>query len=383
MNQEAEILHIGSTELDRSFYGIVGESVVMQRVYSAIRKVANTNATVLIEGPTGVGKELVARAVHLSSPRRDRPYVAMNCGAVPPHLIADDLFGHERGAYTDAKTSRQGRFEAAHGGTLLLDDITTMPLTLQPHLLRVLQEREVERVGSTKTVPVDVRVIVTTNVSLASCVEGGTFRPDLYHRLNVVSIKLPPLCERPQDIEALVEHFIALYNQQHQCDIAGINAGSLQKLSRYAWPGNVRELQHTIERAVIMCNRNYLTEADFPMDVLTPHGLSRTDGVIIPPTMTIDELINHHLLTTFERCNRNRTHTGSVLGIHAKTVFNRLQQLGYDVDGAGGRDKIKPTPVVKPKKVRRDKPKPTMPKQPKERLYRGRRRMQRQNEQDN
>ena len=242
MNQEAEILHIGSTELDRSFYGIVGESVVMQRVYSAIRKVANTNATVLIEGPTGVGKELVARAVHLSSPRRDRPYVAMNCGAVPPHLIADDLFGHERGAYTDAKTSRQGRFEAAHGGTLLLDDITTMPLTLQPHLLRVLQEREVERVGSTKTVPVDVRVIVTTNVSLASCVEGGTVRPDLYHRLNVVSIILPPLCERPQDIEALVEHFIALYNQQHQCDIAGINAGSLQKLSRYAWPGNVREL---------------------------------------------------------------------------------------------------------------------------------------------
>lgn len=324
MNQDAEIIYIGVPQADPIFHGIVGGSLVMCRVYDAIRKVADTNATVLIEGPTGVGKELVARAIHKSSSRASKPFVAMNCGALPKDLIGDELFGHEKGAFTNAIGVRKGRFEAAHGGTLLLDDIATMPMELQPHLLRVLQECEIERLGSTTTIPIDVRLVVTTNIDLIQHVKAGLFREDLYHRLNVVQIMLPSLADRPDDIPLLISHFIDLYNQKHARTIKGINQGAVNRLMQYNWSGNVRQLQHMVECAVIMSNNKLLNESDFPIDVITAGNLESSGHVQIPMNMTVDDVHKYHVLNVLRQVSGNKTHASEVLGITRKTLNHYL-----------------------------------------------------------
>jgi formate hydrogenlyase transcriptional activator len=242
-------------EVDQAsmFEEIVGSSAVLRTVLTAIDQVAATHSTVLITGETGTGKELVARAIHKRSPRAARAFVSVNCAAIPPALIASELFGHERGAFTGALQRRLGRFELANGGTIFLDEIGDLPLDMQLALLRVLQEREVERVGSTRPIKVDVRVVAATNRDLKAAMAAGDFRSDLFYRLNVFPIEMPPLRERPEDIPLLVAYFVDRYARQAGKIIRGVDKGTLELLAGYDWPGNVRELQNVIERAVIVC----------------------------------------------------------------------------------------------------------------------------------
>ena len=245
-----------------SFENIVGESSQMQNVFTTIRKVAHSNATVLILGETGVGKELVAHALHRNSSRAEQPFVKMNCAALHENLLESELFGHERGAYTGADRQRTGRFELANGGTLFLDEIGNMSLATQAKVLRVLQEREFERLGGTRTIKVDVRVIAATNLKLELAIEEGRFREDLFYRINVVTIRVPPLRERREDILPLAKHFIDEAASEIKKDLRGIDPGAVRMLNRHTWPGNIRELQNTMERAVLLCEQPFIRQED-------------------------------------------------------------------------------------------------------------------------
>ncbi len=231
----------------------MGESSALKSVLEEVSLVAPTDATVLILGETGTGKELIARAIHERSNRSSRPFIRVNCAAIPPSLIASELFGHERGAFTGALQRRLGRFEAAHGGTIFLDEIGELPMETQIALLRVLQEREFERVGSSQPISVDVRIIAATNRDLKAAVAAGTFRQDMFYRLNVFPIQVPPLRERIDDIPLLVEHFVERYAQKAGKKFSDIKMDTIEMLQAYDWPGNIRELQNVIERAVILC----------------------------------------------------------------------------------------------------------------------------------
>jgi DNA-binding NtrC family response regulator len=248
--------------------GLIGDSPAMQQVYQVTRRVAGTNASVLILGETGVGKEMIAAAVHRLSRRGTGPFVRVNCGALSESLLESELFGHVRGAYTGAVSNRTGRFEAAHTGTIFLDEINSTSLVLQVKLLRVLQEREFERVGDTQTISVDTRVIAASNRDLMDEVERGRFREDLYWRLNVVPIEIPPLRERREDIPALVAHFLEYYNEANDRYVVHIQDQAMEAMRQYHWPGNVRELQNYVERAVVMADGDELT-----IDLL-PHSIS-------------------------------------------------------------------------------------------------------------
>ncbi len=246
-------------------YGeIIGKSAPMKRVFSLIERVADTDSTVLILGESGTGKELVARAIHQASSRRKGPFVPVNCGAIPEELLESELFGHEKGAFTGAIKTRLGRFELAHGGTIFLDEIAEMSSKLQVKLLRVLQEKTIERVGGTHTISIDIRIIAATNKNLEEEVQKKNFREDLYYRLNVIPIYLPPLRERKDDIPLLVNHFIQKFNQQKRRDIQGIEPEALDLLLRHDWPGNVRELENVIERMIILAEEETITKADIP-----------------------------------------------------------------------------------------------------------------------
>jgi transcriptional regulator with GAF, ATPase, and Fis domain len=248
-------------EIDRSsmFEEIVGESPALQSVLAHVVKVARTDSTVLVAGETGTGKELIARAIHRRSQRAARAFVSVNCAAIPPSLIASELFGHEKGAFTGAIQRRLGRFELAEGGTIFLDEIGELPLETQIALLRVLQEREFERVGGAKVIRTNVRVIAATNRDLQSSIDAGTFRSDLYYRLNVFPIEVPPLRKRREDIPLLVEYFIDRYATKAGKKIRGISRATLDRLKSYSWPGNIRELQNVIERSVILCETENFT----------------------------------------------------------------------------------------------------------------------------
>ena len=235
-----------------SFERMVGRHPEMARIYQLITQIASTPTTVLITGESGTGKELVARAIHARSERRGQPFVAVNVAAIPETLVESELFGHEKGAFTGAHAKKLGRFELAHGGTVFLDEIGTLSMDLQAKLLRVLQEREIERLGGIRPVPVDVRILAATNVNLRSAVKARTFREDLYYRLNVVPIHLPPLRERREDIPALVEHFVRKIARECNRDVRGVSTGALEVLTRYDWPGNVRELENVLHRAVVL-----------------------------------------------------------------------------------------------------------------------------------
>ncbi len=248
------------------FEGFIGGSDVMRELFRHIRKIANSSATVLLLGETGSGKELVARAVHELSPRSTGPFVRVNCGALSESLLESELFGHVKGAFTNAIENRTGRFEAAHGGTIFLDEINSVNHTLQVKLLRVLQEHQFERVGDTRTISVDCRIIAATNRDLAVMVDDGAFREDLYYRLNVLPIYVPPLRERKDDIPELISYFIDRYAQQNKRPILAITPESLSYFLSYQWPGNVRELQNYIERAIVLADRDQLTP-----DLLPPH----------------------------------------------------------------------------------------------------------------
>lgn len=258
------------------FANIVSDNEKMQAIFSQIEKVSDTDSTVLIYGESGTGKELIARAIHYNSYRQDKPLVAINCGAIPEDLLESELFGHEKGAFTGATALRQGRFEAANGGTIFLDEIGEMHPSLQVKLLRVLQEREFERIGGTRTIKVDVRIVAATNKNLEDLVARREFRDDLYWRLNVIPLTLPPLRERTSDLPLLVAHFIARFNAEKKQQLQGITPEALERMEGYRWPGNVRELEHTIERIAILKGTGMITPEDLPEKILQT---AKTQGV--------------------------------------------------------------------------------------------------------
>ncbi|MFQ5513041.1 MAG: sigma-54-dependent transcriptional regulator [Myxococcota bacterium] len=314
-------------EVRFGFENIVGESDALRESIDIVRKVADTDATILIRGESGVGKELFARAVHYNSGRADRPFVAVNCGAIPEDLLESELFGHVRGAFTGAIRDRIGRFSAANGGTLFLDEIGDMSPTLQTRLLRVLQEREFEPVGSSKSQRVDVRVVAATNQDLEELMRTRRFRQDLYFRLNVVPIHVPPLRERREDIPLLIDHFLNIQRRQYP-GVLGLTEAARKQLSEYAWPGNVRELQGLIERVVILRREGWIDEEDLPVQFGGPHAPVRsvtlpTEGLDF--ARTIEEFEASLILQALEATHWNKNQAAQLLRLKRTTLVEKIR----------------------------------------------------------
>jgi DNA-binding NtrC family response regulator len=329
---EQEVRYLRA-ELDRTqgFDALVGRHPAMVRLYELIAQVAQTHATVLITAESGTGKELVARAIHRQGPRRDRPFVAVNLAAIPDTLLESELFGHEKGAFTGALTRRVGKFELAHGGTLFLDEVGSLRLDLQATLLRALQEREVERLGGARPIPVDVRVIAATNMDLKQAVRARAFREDLYYRLNVVPLTIPPLRERKEDIPSLVEHFIRKYAREFKRDVRAISGGALPVLQAYDWPGNVRELENVVERSVALATRPVIRLDDLPLDLAIHDGAVRETGAPagpLPLREARERFEQLYVLRALERENWNQSRAARSLGVHRNTLLARLAQWG-------------------------------------------------------
>jgi DNA-binding NtrC family response regulator len=305
------------------FENIVGESPQMKDVFRTIEKVARSNATVLVLGETGVGKELVAEALHRNSSRSDRPFVKMNCAALHESLLESELFGHERGAFTGADRQRTGRFELANEGTLFLDEIGNMTASTQAKVLRVLQEREFERLGGSRTVKVDVRLVAATNKNLEEAIQRGEFREDLYYRLNVVNVHVPPLRERKEDIVPLASHFIDRFARELKKDVRGLEPAAVRALKRHTWPGNIRELENTVERAVLMAEGRFLQEDDLN---LGGAGRAASDNVAslnlrLPPTgIALDELERQAILEALRISNWVQKDAAKFLGISSRVM---------------------------------------------------------------
>jgi len=323
---EREVVFLRS-ELARrhDFDEIVGQSPEMQKLYQLIAQVARTTATVLITGESGTGKELIARAIHRQGPRRDKPFVPVNPAAIPENLMESELFGHERGAFTGAYQRKLGKFELAHGGTLFLDEIATLKPELQAKLLRVLQEREIERVGGTRSIKVDVRIIAATNVDLKKAVTNQAFREDLYYRLHVVPIAVPPLRERRQDIPLLVNHFIRRYSHEFRKRMDGLAPDALAVLQEYSWPGNVRELQNFIERAVALIDGPEIQLRDLSLDLILPDRRTRARA---DEHLRLREACRQFerqlVLRVLNRVGWNQSEAARVLGLHRNTLKLKL-----------------------------------------------------------
>lgn len=306
------------------FEAIIGASKAMQEVFELMRVVAPNHSTIMIEGESGTGKELVARAMHYNSPRKDKPFIKINCAAMPEGLIESELFGHEKGAYTHAFARNRGKFELADGGTMLFDEIGEMAPGLQAKLLRVLQEREFERIGGSETIQVDVRIIATTNRNLEEEVEKGRFRKDLFYRLNVISIHLPPLSRRREDIPLLAHHFLKRYNQEYNKNIEAISEDAMLHLARADWPGNVRELANRIERAVVLCRSNCLEVPDFYVGgKVRSNHLNDFPQV---PGASLREIEKWLILKTLNSSKFNRTRTAQILDISIRTLRNKIKE---------------------------------------------------------
>ncbi|OPX98320.1 MAG: Transcriptional regulatory protein ZraR [Syntrophorhabdus sp. PtaU1.Bin002] len=312
------------------FENIIGISFPMQKVFELIEKVADTNATVLITGESGVGKELVAKAIHYNSSRKDSPLVVVNCGAIPETLLESELFGYEKGAFTGATGTRYGRFELAHGGSMFLDEIGDMSFNLQVKLLRVLQEKTFERVGGSKTVNVDVRIIAATNRVLDDLVKDGKFREDLYYRLNVVPIHLPPLRERRQDIPLLLNYFLERSNRMNSAEIDGCTEEAMSILMEYDYPGNVRELQNLIERVVVLKKKGSIDLEDLPEKIYgeteTPSRLDIEKGY----DTLVSTFEKNLILQALQETNGVKSKAAQILSINRTTLIEKMKRLGID-----------------------------------------------------
>jgi DNA-binding NtrC family response regulator len=361
-DQFAQVLNVNQfltqQESEDADNEILGGSTSTEQLRKLIRRVAKTDATVLIQGENGTGKELVAHALHKNSARKDGPLIKLNCAALPENLVESELFGHEKGSFTGATNKREGRFELAHGGTIFLDEISELSLPLQSKLLRVLQEREFERVGGNRTISVDVRVVAATNRKLEQSVEKNEFRQDLYFRLNVVPIHVPPLRDRESDVMLLAEAFTQRYIRRHGVPVKGLTPDALQSLASHDWPGNIRELQNVIERAVILCGEdgqihpeqlglsappqagigdaptgpieNSPAPEHTPEDSITVVANQHTDDL-----MTLAELERQYILSTLAQNEGNRSRTAEVLDINIRTLRNKLKEYseaGVSID---------------------------------------------------
>lgn len=309
---------------------IIGNSPKMQAIFEAIQVVAPTNATVLISGASGTGKELVAKAIHVNSLRREQPFIKTNCAAIPDGLVESELFGHEKGAFTGAVRSTKGRFELANDGTLLLDEISEIKPTLQAKLLRVLQEKEFEKVGNPETVKVDVRIIATTNRDLLKAIEEGSFREDLYYRLNVVPINLPELRERKEDIPLLVNYFVEKYSTENNRHISNVTDDAIERLLLYDWPGNVRELENTMERAVVICKDKELRTKHLFLGNKNQSEQEIERNVTFPSGMTLKKMEELLIMQTLSEQRDNRTWAAKKLGISVRTLRNKLREYRGD-----------------------------------------------------
>ncbi|WP_282621038.1 sigma-54-dependent response regulator transcription factor ZraR [Escherichia albertii] len=305
-----------------SQFGMVGKSAAMQHLLSEIALVAPSEATVLIHGDSGTGKELVARAIHASSARREKPLVALNCAALNESLLESELFGHEKGAFTGADKRREGRFVEADGGTLFLDEIGDISPMMQVRLLRAIQEREVQRVGSNQTIPVDVRLIAATHRDLAEEVNAGRFRQDLYYRLNVVAIEVPSLRQRWEDIPLLADHFLQRFAERNRKAVKGFTPQAMDLLIHYDWPGNIRELENAVERAVVLLTGEYVSERELPLAIAsTPIPLAQSQD--IQPLVEVEKEV---ILAALEKTGGNKTEAARQLGITRKTLLAKLSR---------------------------------------------------------
>ncbi len=305
------------------FEGIIAKSPKMMKIFELIKTVAPTNATVLIAGDTGTGKEVVARAIHQQSQRRNKPFIATSCAALPESLLESELFGHEKGSFTGAVGRKKGKFEAADKGTLFLDEIGEINANSQIHLLRALEEKKITRIGSNEEVAVDVRVITATNKNLRNLVTQGQFREDLYYRLKVVTINLPPLKERREDILPLAEHFLKKYAKENNKDVIQFSPGVIEFMLNYSWPGNVRELENMIEHGVILSKSDAITMAELPQDIIHPSPLKEK---------TIEAVTKTHIVNVLEETKGNITKAANILGIRRMTLYNKLKKYNLTVN---------------------------------------------------
>jgi len=311
------------------YQNIIGKSAAMQQVFDLIAQVAPRRSTVLIQGESGTGKELVAKAIHASSGRVDAPFIAINCGNIPSELLESELFGHVRGAYTGATSAKKGLFEAADGGTLFLDEVSTISQDIQVKLLRVIQEREFRRLGSLENIQIDVRIIAATNTDLQAAVRQGTFRDDLYYRLNVIAIKIPPLRDRTEDIPLLARHFIKKFCDENQRDPLVLEPSALKILMEYPWPGNVRELENVIERAVVLSQGNSISADLFPKNITLPYP--ETPDRFIEDNISLKEKVGNFekaiILAALEKTGWNQKKAAQLLSVNATTLSEKLKRF--------------------------------------------------------
>ncbi len=307
---------------------IIGTSQLIQDIKETIRKIRNTDANVLITGESGTGKELVARAIHFGSRRSENPFLPINCGALPDELLESELFGYERGAFTGATSDKKGLFEMAHGGTLFLDEVESISLKMQVKLLRFLQDRSFIPLGSNSPREVDVRVIAATNEDLNEAIREGRFRKDLYYRLNVIPIKMPPLRERRQDIPLLARHFINRFSQREGKVISGISDDAMEALLRYSWDGNVRELENTIERIIILKEGGLIGFDDLPEEIQNFNGKQSLISASLPPTMTLEQVEALYIKTVLDSVGGNKSRASRILGIDYTTLLRKLKTIG-------------------------------------------------------
>jgi two-component system, NtrC family, response regulator AtoC len=316
---------------ERGFDRLVGHHPLMQQLYQLISAVAGNPLTVLIAGESGTGKELVARAIHRQGPRRDEPFVPVNVAAISEALLESELFGHEKGAFTGAVSRKLGKFELAHRGTLFLDEIATLRVDLQAKILRALQEREIERVGGTRRIPIDVRVIAATNADLRRAIQSGSLREDLYYRLNVLQIAMPPLRDRRDDIPVLIDHFVRRSNHLLHKRITGVSPAAIEVLMAYGWPGNVRELQNVIERAVALAAGPVVEVKDVPLDLMLPDMRQLVDDPASLPLREARERFDRQvILRVLERVRWNQSEAARLLGLHRNSLKMKLLAWGID-----------------------------------------------------
>lgn len=314
------------THFDRQ--NIIGRSPIMVKLLETVEQVAPSEATVMIAGESGTGKEMIAGAIHFNSPRKDGPFIKINCAAITETLLESELFGHEKGSFTGAHKRKEGKFHQAHGGSIFLDEISEMPLSMQVKLLRVLQDREVTRVGGEEVTMVDVRIIAATNKELLQAIEEGRFREDLFYRLNVVSLQMPPLRSRKEDIPLLAQHFREIFSEKNRKKIKGFSPQAMDILLRYEWPGNVRELMNAVERGVVLSRSDYLNDEDLPLVPSDQPGQVSSLQDIIPGEMPLEEVEKASILKTLEASGGNKSEASRRLGITRRTLHKKLKKYG-------------------------------------------------------
>ena len=324
---------------DGESFGIIGRSPRMRQIYHTIRATAPSDAPVLIEGESGTGKELIATAFHLQSRRSGRPFIRINCAAIPSELIESELFGYKKGAFTGAHQDKRGLLEATEGGTLLLDEIAEMPVHLQTKLLRVLQERKLRRVGDEREIEVNFRLVSATNRDTSQAIREGALREDLYFRISTIKIKVPPLRERADDLVLLAEHFLQHYSEKYNKPVRGISQPAFLLLTRHDWPGNVRELEGVIEHAVLFCQGEQLAPEDLPEHVQAAHATPHR--CVIPPYLTMEEIEREAIIQTLERTGGNVKKTAQILNIHRPTLYRKLKRFGIKGGEAGPEREVK------------------------------------------